>query len=355
MTLRVDQLLAGFADGDAISQAALAMRDVLRGGGLESDIYAEPRHTSPTLRGVARDVAAYRPGDAVLHHYSIGSPVVNQFVGAATKRVLVYHNITPDSYFAPYDTAVAASLREARRQLGLVARQVDAVWAVSEFNAAELRALGCPDVQVFPLVFDRRTMDVAEAPEIRGRLAGPLTTYMAVGRLAPNKRLEMLIKAFHFLVRGLNPYSRLVLIGSRDSCPRYVDMLQMLVSDLDIPNVCFEGFAAPEALATYYRCADVVVSTSDHEGYCLPLLEAMHHEAVVVAHRVGGMPEAMGGAGVLYEGLDAAGLAALLHRVAADGGLRASILNGQRRRMASLEARPVEQELLALVRRVVPA
>ena len=349
---RADQILAGFADGDAISNAAAVIRDVFRSWGWTSDIYADTRHVSPSMRGECRDLADYRGAtdDVVLHHYSIGSPALDLFRASAAKKILVYHNITPAEYFDGLDDRVAAQLREARVLLATVGKMVDASWAVSEFNAEELRSAGVNRVHVLPLVFSPRQLDLPPDPDILTKFETRLTTILYVGRIAPNKRLERLIEAYHWYFKTINPFSRLTIVGSERSCPRYFAMLRMLIGDLDLPNVCFEGFASPAGLPAYYRSADLFVTTSEHEGYCLPLVEAMYMGVPVVAPRTGGMPEALGGAGVMYEDLQPAELAGLMDRVIRDGALRAEILESQQKRMDELKRRDVEGELKLLMK-----
>jgi L-malate glycosyltransferase len=171
-----------------------------------------------------------------------------------------------------------------------------------------------------------------------------------VGRMAPNKRVEHLLEAFAWYQRGFNPNSRLILVGSDRSCPRYYALLRMLALAWDLPNVCFERFASGAGLSAYYRCADLFVCASDHEGYCLPLVEAMHKGLPVMAKDTGGVPEALGGAGILYRDMNASELATLIHHVSADPALRGAVLDSQRRRMETLRARCVEAELKPLLK-----
>ncbi|HMP89830.1 MAG TPA: glycosyltransferase [Kiritimatiellia bacterium] len=349
MPLRIDQLLAGFADGDAISHEALQIRNVLRQQGHASDIYADRKHTSPSMIEECLDAKTLKPGDVLIHHYSIGSPVLDQFAGAESKKVLIYHNITPAHYFRPYETRITRQLELARGILPGIAAGVDSVWADSEYNAAELRQMKVENVKVFPLLFDAASGSEPDDPVALSRLAGPLKTILSVGRIIPNKRLDVLLKAFFYYVKVINPYARLVIIGSPRSCPRYFDLLQMMTMDLDIPNVCFEGFAAPGSIATYYRHADLFVSASDHEGYCLPLVEAMHFNVPVLAHRIGGMPEAMDGAGVLYENADPAQIALLMDMILKRDDIRQNILSSQAERIQRIRERKVDEELKILL------
>ncbi len=351
---RIDQLLAGYADGDAISHMAVCLRRIFRDGGHPAEIYADMRCVSPSLRADCRPLAEYRgaPEDICLHHYGIASPAAEVFLASPAARILVYHNITPADYFDGYDDGLRARLEEARARLPATARGAAAVWTVSRFNAAELAALGIANVRVLPLIFDPAPLDAAPEPLIMRKFSGPrnrLKNILFVGRIAPNKRVEDLIQAFAWYHKALNPFSRLLLVGSNRSAPRYCTMLRMLAGDLDLPNVCFEGFAAAAGLAAYYRVADLYVCPSAHEGYCLPLLEAMHADVPVLARRAGGMPEALDGAGVLYADLSAPELAALMHRVLTDEPLRQTVLAAQRARMRREAARDLAAEVRQLL------
>ena len=347
---RVDQLLAGFAEGDAISSEARSLQAMLRRMGYASEIYADETRVAPSARGHCRFLAEYqgKPDDVVLYHYAIASPSTRSFLQTTAKKVLMYHNITPAEFFTGFDDDVVHQLQAAREELRTVAGQSDAVWAVSRYNASELERAGVQGVRVFPLLFTRDVADQRPDPVILQRFAAPLTNILFVGRMAPNKCVEDLIEAFAWYQK-INPFSRLILVGSRHSTPRYFSMLRMFAGELGLANVCFENYAAPEELSAYYQVAHVFASASRHEGYCLPLLEAMEQDVPVIARSVGGTPEAMDGAGVLYEDLNPGELAELIHHIVNDTVLRETILVSQRRRMAAIHQRDAEQELRSLL------
>lgn len=349
--MNIHQILAGFADGDAISHEALQLKRILRNWGHSSDIYCDPGKVSPTLRDKCCPLSAYSAAadDICLHHYGINSPSTDCFLASPARKIIIYHNITPAEYFDGFDDAVAAQLRAGRSRLRDVCRCVDAVWTVSRFNASELKALGIDDVQVFPLLFSPDALDVFPEPLIISKFADKLKNILFIGRIVPNKRIEDLIFAFAWFNKTINPYSRLLIVGSNRSAPRYYAMLRMLAGDLDLPNVCFEGFASPAGLAAYYRVADVYVCPSVHEGYCLPLVEAMHCGLPVIAREAGGIPEAMSGAGVMYKGLDEVELAELINRTLSDNELAGKIIASQRERMERLRARQPDLELKQLL------
>ncbi len=351
MNTRADQLLAGFAEGDAISQDARLMQGIFRGLGLESDIFAPPAHIEPRAAGQVRPLSEYvgRPGDVAVLHDALAPDAARAFLSTPARRVLRYHNITPSSFFKGFDDALAARLQTARETLRVVAESAGAVWSDSSFNAGELAGWSVPKNRVLPLLFTEQAGRPAPDPEVLARVGGPLANILCVGRLAPNKRVEDLILAFHWYHRAVNPQSRLIVTGSERSCPRYAAMLRLLAHSLDLANVCFEGFASPAGLAALYARATLFVSASAHEGYCLPLVEAMAAGVPVIARRTGGMPEALGGAGILYDGLTPPQLGELMAEAIGNPKVRGAMLESQARRMAVIRARRPAEELQALL------
>jgi L-malate glycosyltransferase len=344
---RIVQLHAGFADGDAISRESRILHGLFQKFGYESRLYAVGGRISPTMTELCRPLDEYRnePGDIVVHHYGVASPATEAFLNAAGPKILVYHNITPAEFFRGFDDDLAVRLAAARADLATVARRSDAVWAVSEFDAAEVAGLGIANVRVFPLLFSTQDFDLPPDPRIARLFAEPMKNILFVGRIAPNKTIEDLILAFAWYKRRINRRSRLLIVGSQRTTPRYYAMLRMLAMEMGLQDVFFEGFASPAGLCTYYGHADVFVCPSRHEGYCLPLVEAMFKGVPVIARNCGGMPEAMGGAGVLYDDLAPGELAELIHRVIEDAPLRTRILDSERDRVSEILRRKPEDEL----------
>jgi glycosyltransferase involved in cell wall biosynthesis len=346
MPARVDQLLAGFADGDAISQEARILQQTLRELGFESDIYAPVETTTPAIAHLARPISDYltTKRDSVIFHYSIASEASQCFLKSECKRIVRYHNITPEHFMRGFDDAVADQLRDSREQLFSIASHGDEIWADSEFNADELRDLGIEKVRTVPLFFHPTAIDIAPDTQMLKKLGNGLTNILFVGRMAPNKNVEELMLAFGWYQKTLNPQSRLVLIGSEWSCPRYFAMLRALANRLDLPNISFEGFVNDAALAAAYETASLFVCPSRHEGYCLPLLEAMCHNVPVMARQTGGMPEALAGSGITFSENDPKELAVLMDLVIQDAPLRAEILVAQRHRLSQLHNRDIKSE-----------
>ncbi len=348
---RIDQLLAGIADGDATSHAAFAIRDALRELGYDSELYALPEHMDPATREHCQDIRTYKGtgDDVAIHHYGMYTYATDVFRSCAARKILLYHNITPADYFRGYSDTIQQALEKSRALLPELAQASAAVWTVSAFNAEELKAASVPQTRLFPLPFVASALDRPPDPEVQARLSAPLTTILCVGRIAPNKCVEELIEAFAIYRACYNPFSRLLIVGSPRSAPKYFTYLRLLAHDLRVPNVCFEGFASPSGLATYYANAQLFVNVSRHEGYCLPLLEAMHKGVPVISRRTGGTPEAMGNAGIAYADLTAERLAGLMHLTLTDADLRKEVLTSQQRRIEQEQRRNLAAELSELL------
>ncbi len=347
----IHQVAAGFASGDAISLEAVAIQEVCRAMGMASEIFAPAERTASDCRHLARPLEDYRPAasELLIYHYSIETPATDAFRRFPGRKVAIYHNITPASFFRPFDEDVAAQLDVARRELEEVARLADGVWADSAFNAAEISALGAKNVRVFPLLFSARAFDVPADPVVRQGLSAPSKKILFVGRMAPNKCVEELIEAFAWYHKRIERRSELILVGSERTCPRYFAMLRMFAGELDLASVRFVRYASPSGLISYYEQADLFASASRHEGYCLPIVEAMYKGVPVLARRTGGVPEAMDGAGALFDEARPEELAALMARMISDGALRNEILVSQQARIQRLLARPVPAEFQGLL------
>ncbi len=351
--MRVVQLLAGYADGDAISEEARLIQRGLRAAGMECELFAPQASIAPRQADACQGLEALRltASDLLIFHYSTDSAATPLYLAAPCPKVVRYHNVTPASFFRGFDDAVADQLDRAHSRLEQVVRAAREVWCVSDFNAADFPSdLSMPVVTV-PLFSEVAGARPAPDAAMLARLGGGLTNFFFVGRIAPNKSVETLIEAYAWYHRCVDARSRLVLAGSEWSCPRYFSLLRLLAARLNLPNVLFLNYVADAQLAACYASARVLVCASRHEGYCLPLVDAMRYEIPVLANYCGGMPQTLGTGGVSLEQASPREWASAMHLLAADEGVRARVLDGQRRRLEQLD-QPRDAELAALVARV---
>ncbi|MGC9332841.1 MAG: glycosyltransferase family 4 protein [Anaerolineae bacterium] len=337
----IHQIMTGFLYGDALGNQAAYIRELLRSWGYRSQVYAQYR--DQRLEDPGLDYRRYRddPDDVVLFHYSIGSPVTG-FVRRLSARVVpYYHNVTPAGFFRGYNEPLADLLEQGRQELALF-KDVPFALAASEYNRQEMLDLGFRHVEVLPycITFDQLSAS-AEGPAGRSITAiydDGAVNLLFVGRLAPNKCQDDLIRAFKVYHDLINPHSRLLLVGSDANAPGYRLELESMAAALGLADcVRFPGPVGPrEGLGGYYRAADIFLCLSEHEGFCVPLLEAMAFDLPVIAYRSTGVPYAMGGAGFLIDTKRYDVLGELVNWLAEDGELRDRVLTGQRRRLRDL-------------------
>ncbi|MHB8287711.1 MAG: glycosyltransferase family 4 protein [Acidimicrobiales bacterium] len=311
----VHQFLATLLPGDATGQHAFGIRRCLRDAGWRSEIFAEAVHDD--LVGEARYFTDYAatasPGDVLIYQMTTATPV-SAFLAARKEPLIVdYHNITPPELYEPWEPAVAQRNRYAREELAQLAQRSAVGVGDSEFNRSELEDVGFKRTGVLPLLIDLNRLDAADTEALaelqRHKLSGG-TDLLFVGRLVPNKAQHDLVKALWVYRRYFDPDARLWLLG-RPSCAPYASALASLVADLGLGDaVQFRLEASDAVLAAYYRAADLFVCASEHEGFCIPILEAMHSKLPVVAYASSAIPETLQDAGVLLESKSAAMMAA---------------------------------------------
>ena len=353
----IHQLVPTLVAGDAVGNHVLAVQRLLRSWGYASDIFAD--NWLPSVAGQVRPYQDYErvshPQNLLLLHYSTGGPVNRFALNVPDRLVLYYHNITPAHFFYRFNAELALLLEEARRDLALFAGRAPAI-AASDYNARELAELGFEVLGVVTYAFalgERRAEpDGPAAAAVRARYgrAGS-TDWLHVGRLAPNKCLHDIIQAFACYHRWINANSRLLLVGGGAGLGHYADWLHRLVTQLRLDGqVVFTGHTQDPA--PYYGLAQVYVAMSEHEGFCIPLVEAMQHDLPVVAYAAAAVPDTLGPAGVLIRRKDFPVIAEMVHETITNAALRARLLAGQRARLAAFAPEQAAADLRACLARL---
>lgn len=328
---RVHQLLAALSYGDAISNEALAIRRHLQAAGYRSDIFAEKVH--PRMAHLARPLWEYRDEsgrDTVcLFHFSIGSAAGRLAYHSNDPLVAIYHNITPAPFFLGFHPHLAGLCHHGRRELAAFAPRAQLGLGDSEFNRQELEEAGFEPTAVLPIVLDLSLYDRPASSVVRRLVGDERTNILFVGRIIPNKKIEDLIRVFAAYQRWVDPRSRLLLVGDTRGFERYFDRLRELVSELRVDEVLFTGQVDDDELYAYYREADVFLCLSEHEGFCVPLQEAMHFGVPVVAYDAGAVRETLKGGGILLKDKRPEEVAELLGLLRSDQDLRRAVLATQ--------------------------
>lgn len=332
------QLVASAVPGDAVTDQAFAWRTVLRYWGHKSEVFAE--HMHPALSGQVWPLKAarFRKDDALVLHYAVWTRALEQFLDAPSARVLYYHNITPGELLRDYNPVLADHCDRARAALPDLRGRCAAVVAVSEFNATELRANGMDHVAVVPLLLNI-------SARARDRIDQSQPVVLTVGRLAPNKRVEDILKAFALYQRYRSPCARLVVVGPFHEFESYRRQLKSLSERLGVQRVLFTGRVSHEERDAWYRRASAYMCSSIHEGFCAPVIEALAHGVPVVARAAGAVPETLGHAGILLDDSEPAVYAEALHEVISSQVTRAQLARSAERRLAELAPARVADDL----------
>ena len=338
---RVHQILATLGYGDAIGNEVLGITRALRAAGFESEIIvetADPRLEELTIdyRDAAGDVGE---DDLLIHHFSIGSRASRTAFALPCRMVLVYHNITPPEYFLGVHDQLVRQCYHGRRELLPYRARVDLALGDSEFNRQELEALGFAPTAVLPVVPDFSHLDVAPDTRVLDQYDDEWTNVLFVGRVIPNKRPDNLIRYFHAYQTLFNPRARLILAGSYGGFDAYLAQLHALAARLGVRHVHLLGQVTNEELTALYDAADLFLCASEHEGFCVPLVEAFYKRVPVLAFAATAVPATLDGGGVLYETRDPRRVAALMDAILSSGGTEARILEAQDAALERLRAR----------------
>ena len=345
----IHQLSISAGYGDAIGNEALQIRDALRDAGYESEIFVEI--VDPRMSFEVRPFPEYRkitaPDNVVLLHYSMGSAVSKLAREIDDRLVLLYHNITPAEWFIPYELGIAHACAAGRLQLASLCERTSLALGDSEYNRQELEELGFKPTGILPLLLDLDSLDACADPMVLELNKERRTTWLFVGRVVPNKRFEDLIRAFVYYQRYVDHRAQLLIVGDHGPFANYYHALQRLMRDLKSVGIRFVGHVSEEELRAYYRIADVFVCLSEHEGFCVPLFEAIHREIPVIAFSAAGIPYSTAGGVLLLKDKDPALVSETVACVLTDDDLRKRLLTRQRKLLEQVAPKHVLKTLFA--------
>ena len=337
--MKIIQLLPTMSFGDAVSNDTLAIRQMIREMGIETENYAEnidDRLPAGSVKPM-REMPELEDEDLLIYHGSTGDPLNMWVPRLGGRKVMRYHNITPPEFFRGYNEQAVARAMSGLQEMQLIARAFPYGIADSDFNRQDMRRLGfkCP-IDVCPIVIPLEDYDREPDKDVLKKYQGDgITNLLFVGRIAPNKKQENVIRAFRYYRKYYNPKSRLFLVGSDTGMTNYRYQLENYIRALGLTGrVIFPGHISFAAILAYYRLADVFVCMSEHEGFCVPLVEAMYFDLPIVAYASSAIPETLGKGGLLLDSKDPQVAAAAIDRMIRDKELRAKISEEQKARLA---------------------
>jgi glycosyltransferase involved in cell wall biosynthesis len=351
--ITVSHFVGHLAPGDAVSFDALNKWRGLRELGVAGDLYCgDP---GEHYRSVARPLRDHRPApnELLVFHYAVWSETAEYLLNETEAPVvLVYHNITPPTWFAGVNPRAERDTRLGRERLGAFASRSPLATAMSEYSRRELQQAGYRQTEVVPVMVELgRIARHAARARRRERAADGYVNVLSVGRIIPNKCFQDTIALFYHYKRHVNPRARLHLVGL-PVIGEYNLWLMWLIQRLGLdPHVRLCGHVPDEELARLYAEADAYVTMSEHEGFCVPVVEAMAAGVPVLAFAAAAVPDTLGDAGVLMARKDPAVGGELLRQIVEDTPLRRRLIAKGRERVREFAPERTRDRFAAAIAR----
>ncbi|MCL2087872.1 MAG: glycosyltransferase [Oscillospiraceae bacterium] len=349
--MRIIQICEAVDYGDGVGRDIINKHNLLIKMGYDAAVYSRYIHPELTDRVSSFSRIKTSPQDILLIHFAGKSTIINRAIRLAGRKALVYHNITPAEFFAG-QSEMYSFCQKGILQLQKAIPAFDCFLADSEYNKADLLSLGAKDADVLPIMID---FDAINGTPVRDGIVKSLErsdTFLFVGRVVPNKKHENIIDVFDYYHKNINPDAKLIFVGASVVSPSYSAMLRKKVSDLSLgSSVFFTGKVSESDLYSYYRAAKVFLCMSEHEGFCIPLLEAMNFGLPVIALDKAAVGYTMGDAGVLLETTEPSVIAEIAYSLIHDKSMRDSVVQKQYERIEVFKESSIERQLSGLIKK----
>lgn len=346
---RVVQLVSCLNYGDAVGNEVVAFKKALAEAGYVTEIFTET--ISPKLPvNIAKHHRFMPPldeDDIVIYHFASQCALFDIVKKLRCRIILRYHNITPPAFFKGYDENAAKACSIGLKQVKELKDCVDYCLPVSEYNKADLIEMGytCP-MTVMPILIRFSDYEAKPGQSVIDRYSDGVTNILFVGRVAPNKKFQDVISAFAEYKNTYDKSARLFLVGSFGEGDKYYNELVKHIKSIGVEDVIFPGHIPFADILAYYSIADVFLCMSEHEGFCVPLVEAMYFHVPVVAYASSAIPSTLGGSGVLLENKSFKTAAAEVNKIVSDKALKNEIVAKQDIRLRDFSAEVIKKSLL---------
>lgn len=349
--MQIHQILPTLSQGDAIGNEVRLMQSLFREWGYTSHIFAENIHPETTAFYVKKYEKYSHKDNILVYHYSIGSDITEFFKTLPDKKILIYHNITPPEYFVGINEGLFKLLKDGRDSLPSLVPFVKLAIGDSEYNRQELEKMGFSRTAVLPILIDFDTYHRFNTSIVQ-KYKDDYVNILFVGRISPNKKQENILKIFYYY-KSINPKSRLFLVGGFNGCERYLDQLRDIVKKLQLSDVVFTGPVPFEDLISYYKIADIFLCMSEHEGFCIPLVESMFFNIPIIAYNSTAVPYTLKNSGILVNEKQYDEIAELINFITEDNNLKRKIIEQQKERLKTFQFDEIKNKLKIILNEVI--
>ena len=337
--MRIYQFVIGIRDGDGVSACVLSIDTIIRNAGLLSKIATLNNGVVDSKRHEIEEVASFKDvcikeDDIIMYHFAGPAKEISILEKLKCHKILVFHNITTPSLVRNIDWNLYKYVSVGVEEIKYTHKNFNRVICLSEYSKRDLVDNGWREdrVDVIPIV---SLNEVKEEPNVKliSEYDQEKQIFLFVGRMVPNKKIQDVIKSFAEYQRKYNADAFLILVGSL-AFKSYYERLQQYIEDNQIKNVVFTGKVSQTDLEAYYQLAGAYICMSEHEGFCIPILEAFQREVPVIAYAATAVPDTMGGAGVLVEEKNYAVIADKMYKICSDSDYRNTIIRNQKKRVS---------------------
>ncbi len=340
--MRVIQVVPTLLYGDGVGNAVLALDAALKNKGYKTAIYAE--NISPKVeRHIAKPIEKIgdpNNEDILIYHFGCAFTWTKHLRDFKCKIIFAYHNITPPEFFKDYDIKVYADCKRGRQEISRLADIPDYCVTFSNFNKQDLLENGYKcKIDIVPALIQFSDYGKkCDAKFLEKLKADTAKKIIFTGRVCPHKKFEDVIASFYDYQKFFNKNSKLYLVGKYDEYGKYYFKLKEFVETLKLKNVFFTGHISFSQILSYYKAADLFLCQSEHEGFCVPLVEAMLFDVPIVAYDSSAVGETLGDGGILLQEKDPLLTASVMAQILEDELLRKKISENQKRRLENFSS-----------------
>lgn len=354
--MKIVQVIVNLERGDAIGNFTLMLEDVIKKTGYETEIYAARAGKGieegsvkkfSQLKGLSSD-------DILIYQMCESNPVFQKILKFNCKKMAIYHNVTPPVFFKHWGNFMIECQTKALKEIASMNQAFDWCIADSEFNKNDLVSMGYDQskIDVIPIITDFEDYKKVPSEKIIKSYKDDYTNILFVGRIVPNKKQEDIIRAFTYYKKNINKKSRLILVGTPFSADYYEDLLQY-IGIIGVEDVIIPGHISFEEILGFYASADIFLCMSEHEGFCVPLLEAMMFKVPIIAYDSTAIPYTLGQGGILVDTKDPVLIAELIDKIVNDSNLREIIVQRQERELEKYDRKRLERKFLEVINKVI--
>lgn len=349
---RIFQIVSSLNYGDAVGNDVMTIQKFLREKGYKTGIFANHVHRK-IPRGTAFSIGKMpklRKNDIILYHFASEDPLTQVIKEAPCKVILRYHNVTPPRFFKGFDINAEHNTKKGLRQIKELAPYIDYGIVVSEFNKSNLREMGytCP-IDVAPILIQFDDYKKEPNQDVIDEYNDGKTNIVFVGRMAPNKKVEDVISSFAEYKKTYDKDARLFLVGNFNENDKYYQFLLKHIKKLGVQDVIFPGHIPFDEILAYYSIADIFLCMSEHEGFCVPLVEAMFFNVPIIAYDSCAVPNTLDGTGVLIKDKNWDEIAAQMNKIISDDAYRSDLLDGETKRLQEFDNEIIGNQIVGYI------